>query len=386
MRDKPNGDHRDYRPTPMPGVYERGPVGQPYWSARYTDADGKRANERFDTYEDACAFKARMKNEVERRTHRRPEHITFKAYAETWPDRYRGRTTTGLRDASRERYRTQINVAATFLAGRSGRRPLAAVAPEHIEGYVDHLYATGRTPTTVRRYMVPLKAMLSQAVREGRIKSNPATGVPLLPSDMTLLPETTDDEADIKALSSEQMAALIEAVPATQRLLVATIARTGLRISEALGLRWCDVDRQEGVVRVRQSVVGGRIGKPKTARSRRSVPVADDLMRDLLVRRLASRHSGDGDLVFGSRSGKPVDTSSCYRWLRPAAASVGAPWAGFHALRHGAASAWFRAGYPVTVVSKLLGHSTATFTLSVYIHALAEDMPDGEALRKAVGL
>ncbi|MDA2953327.1 MAG: tyrosine-type recombinase/integrase, partial [Actinomycetota bacterium] len=78
--------------------------------------------------------------------------------------------------------------------------------------------------------------------------------------------------------------------------------------------------------------------------------------------------------------------SSCYRWLRPATASVGAPWARFHALRHGAASAWFRAGLPLTVVSKLLGHSTAAFTLSVYIHALAEDMPDGEVLRKAVGL
>ena len=387
MREKPNGDHRDYRPTAMPGVYARGSKDHPYWSVRYTDADGKRANERFDTYEDACAFKARISDEVERQTHRRPDHTTFKAYAEAWPDRYRGRTTAGLREATRERYRAQINTAVACLAGRSGRRPLAAVTPEDIEVYVDHLYRDGHTPTTVRRYMVPLKAMLSQAVREGRIKSNPATGVPLLPSDPTMIPDDDDAAEDkAKALSPDEIVALIAALPERHRLQVSLIARTGLRISEALGLRWQDVDRQEGVVRVRQAVVGGKIGKPKTKRSRRSIPVGDDLMRDLLAQRLAAKHSGDDDLVFGTRSGRPVDLSSCYEWLIPAAEAAGVPWARFHALRHGAATAWFAAGVPITVVSALLGHSTASFTLSVYTHAMPEHMPTGEALAKAVGL
>jgi integrase len=84
--------------------------------------------------------------------------------------------------------------------------------------------------------------------------------------------------------------------------------------------------------------------------------------------------------------GKPVEVSSCYDWLIPAAEAAGVSWARFHALRHGAATAWFAAGVPITVVSALLGHSTASFTLSVYTHAMPEHMPTGEALAKAVGL
>ena len=380
--------HRDYRKTTMPGVYERGPVSDRYWSVRYTDAEGKRRTEGpFPKFTDACAFKAKVTQELEDGTHRRIEPTTFKEYAEAWPDRYRGRTTTAIRPATRERYRQQVTVAVDFLAGRSSRRPLAAITPHDIERYIDHLYLMGHKPKTVSRYVTALKAMFSQAVREGRIPTNPATGVPLLPSDPVMIPDDDDEaEANAKALSPDEIVALIAALPERHRLQVSLMARTGLRISEALGLRWQDVDRQEGVIRVRQAVVDGKIGKPKTKRSRRFIPVGDDLMRDLLARRLAAKHSGDDDLVFGTRSGRPVHLKSCYLWLIPAVEAAGAPWARFHALRHGAATAWFAAGVPITVVSALLGHSTASFTLSVYTHAMPDHMPDGATLAKAVGL
>ena len=384
MHEKPNGDHRGYRKTGMPGVYERGAASHPYWSVRYSDRQGKRATERFASYEEACAFKARITDDIERQIHRRAARTTFKEYAEAWPDRYRGRTTTGLREATRVRYQAQIETAITFFAGRTGARPLAAVTPQDVERYVDSLFAAGRSPATVRRYMVPLKAMLAQAVREGVIDANPASDVPILPSDVSLLSD--GDEEELKTLTPEQVAALISSVPARHRTLVTVIAQTGLRISEALGLRWQDVDRNEGVLRVRQAVVSGKVGPPKTKRSRRSVPISDDLLRKLAAHRLSTQHAGDDDLVFGTRSGRPVDSSSCYRWFQPAARTAGVPWAGFHALRHSAASAWFRAGLPVTVVSALLGHSTPSFTLSVYIHALPGDMPDGNALKEAVGI
>ncbi len=378
--------HRDYRKTTMPGVYERGPVSDRYWSVRYTDAEGKRRTEGpFPKFKDACAFKAKVTQELEDGTHRRSEPTTFKEYAEAWPDRDRGRTTTAIRPATRERYRQQVAVAVGFLAGRSGRRPLASIMPQDIERYIDHLYLMGHKPKTVSRYVTALKAMFSQAVREGRIPTNPATGVPLLPSDPAMIPDD-EAEASVKALSPDEIVALIAALPEHHRLQVSLIARTGLRISEALGLRWQDVDRQEGVIRIRQAVVGGKVGKPKTKRSRRSIPVGEDLMRDLLARRLAAKHSGDDDLVFGTRSSKPVDVSSCYDWLIPAAEAAGVPWARFHALRHGAATAWFAAGIPITVVSALLGHSSAAFTLSVYTHAMPDHMPDGKALADAVGL
>ena len=61
-------------------------------------------------------------------------------------------------------------------------------------------------------------------------------------------------------------------------------------------------------------------------------------------------------------------------------------WAAFHNLRHTAASRWFHNGYMLTVVSKLLGHSDASFTLRTYIHVIPSDLPDGRDLAAAIGL
>ena len=128
------------------------------------------------------------------------------------------------------------------------------------------------------------------------------------------------------------------------------------------------------------------MGAPKSKRSRRSVPVADDLLRDLAVWRLSSSHSDDGDLVFGTASGKPAWASNHGRWFKKAAREAGVDWVTFHNLRHTAASRWFHSGYMLTVVSKLLGHADPAFTLRTYIHVIPSDLPDGRDLAAAIGL
>jgi integrase len=195
-----------------------------------------------------------------------------------------------------------------------------------------------------------------------------------------------DDEERVKALSHEEVAALLEAVPDSHRPMIRFMLLSGLRISEVLGLRWQDVDREKREVRVRQAVVHGKVGAPKSKRSRRSVPMRDDLLRDLAARRLAATHSGDDDFVFGTATGKPAHGSNHYRWLKPAMEKAGVPWAGFHNLRHTFASRLFHAGKMVTVVSKLLGHSSPSFTLDVYIHVIPSDVPDGGDIAAAIGL
>jgi integrase len=240
---------------------------------------------------------------------------------------------------------------------------------------------------TVKKYMVPLGLIMAQALREGRIQHDPTDGIPIIPSDPSLMPEEDDEgEERAKALTHDEVAALLTAVPEHHRLMVGLMLRTGLRISEVLGLRWQDVDREKREVRVRQAVVYGKVGPPKSKRARRSVPVKESVLRDLAARRLAAQHSGDDDLVFGTESGKPAHARNHDRWLKRAKVAAGLPWVGFHNLRHTFASRLFHAGRPVTVVSKLLGHASPSFTLNVYVHVVPTDVPDGGDIDAAIGL
>ena len=61
-----------------------------------------------------------------------------------------------------------------------------------------------------------------------------------------------------------QFCALLEQLPAPVRLIVETLVSTGMRISEALGLRWSSVDLERGIVRVVERLYRGELAEPKT--------------------------------------------------------------------------------------------------------------------------
>lgn len=164
------------------------------------------------------------------------------------------------------------------------------------------------------------------------------------------------------------------------------LAQTGLRISEALGLRWRDLNLAERRLYVRQRIRSGRAAAPKSDRGRREVPLSPALSREPRALRLASPWSRDADLVFSATTGGPHQARKLYRWFKPAAGRAGVPWCGFHALRHTAASRWLATGVSLAIVSHLLGHADPGFTLRTYVHALPSDLPDGEVLAQAVGL
>ena len=87
---------------------------------------------------------------------------------------------------------------------------------------------------------------------------------------------------------------------------------TGLRKGELVALRWCDVDWTAGEIRVRRNYVRGEFGTPKSRRSSRSVPMADEVGERAASALLdGSSSRGDDDLVFahpdtGGRCRKPT--------------------------------------------------------------------------------
>jgi integrase len=160
--------------------------------------------------------------------------------------------------------------------------------------------------------------------------------------------------------------------------LVRVLALTGLRIGEAMGLRWKHVDLEKGLIQVRENFTRGQYGTLKTARSRRDVPLhslAIAELRKLNTSGLLS-YSPDAPVFAGRTSGKPLDQHNiAARFLKPAGKRAGCPWVSWHVLRHTAATLAHGVGLSIEQRQKVLGHAGAEMTIR-YTH------PELEAVRE----
>jgi integrase len=189
----------------------------------------------------------------------------------------------------------------------------------------------------------------------------------------TLTPATTPTRPRCARPTTEQLEALLIVIDPRWRLLIDLLAATGLRISDALALRWRDLrlDGDEAAVIVRRAYVKGVYGPPKSKHGVREVPISFELVRTLRARRGLAEWHRDDDLVFPSVTGTPMDAKNLRRrTLTPAAEEAGIPWLGFHALRHYCASRLIAEKRNIVQVSRWLGHHAPSFTLDVYVDLL----------------
>ncbi len=162
----------------------------------------------------------------------------------------------------------------------------------------------------------------------------------------------------------------------------------GLRLGEATGLRWEDVDLETGELRVRQQVQ--RVGKQlvltplKTERSRRTLALPQVCLaalrahrtRQLEDRLKAGADWVDSGLVFttyakcgkGRKVGAALHPRSVLRTLHKLLETAKLPRCRFHDLRHSAASLLIAAGVELVEVCQLLGHSEIRVTADLYSH------------------
>jgi len=173
------------------------------------------------------------------------------------------------------------------------------------------------------------------------------------------------------------------------RALFSVALACGLRLGEATGLRWSDVNLDTGELEIRQQIQ--RVNKRlvlqdlKTAKSRRSLLLPQKCMTALrahrtqqLERRLKAGPDWiDSGLVFATlrrnkegKIGGPIDPRNVLRILYRlcGAAEPKIPRRRFHDLRHSAASLLIAAGVELVEVSMLLGHSELRVTADLYSH------------------
>ena len=353
--------------TSVPGIFKRG--GR--YVVTFRDANGKPRKRSAGTLAEARRVKAAVTTDLARGEFREQSSITFEQYARIWARTYTGRTVRGIRPETLADYLREFELRAL---PRFGSRRLGEIEPRDIKLYAADLEASGLRPATIRQAIAPVRAMLATALEEGVIRSNPASGVRIAVPRTT--PDRLDDDDDrAKALTEVELHRLLASVPGPYRDFVSFVAQTGMRISEAIAIRWSDVDLDRGRVQVRRRWYRGAYAPPKSFYGRRSIPLSPGML--VALEGLRSLATSERDLVWRNRSGGPLDPSNlATRMLKPAAAAAGVPWASWHTLRHTCGSLLFRHGANAKQVQAWLGHHSPAFTLAVYVHLLDDDAPD----------
>ncbi|HZL06182.1 MAG TPA: site-specific integrase, partial [Coriobacteriia bacterium] len=153
-----------------------------------------------------------------------------------------------------------------------------------------------------------------------------------------------------------------------------TIAMTGMRRGEAIGLRWSDVDLEGGRLAVRRALIpSGReviVSEPKTIKGRRVIaldPGTVEVLKAQAARQLDEQKDWDEawvetGLVFTLENGAALDPESVSRYWRQAVKKSMLPPIRLHDLRHTHATLALRAGIHPKVISERLGHATISIT------------------------
>jgi integrase len=284
--------------------------------------------------------------------------LAFATVAEEWLGKQ-----THLRRRSYEGYARALR---RHCFPRFGERPIAQIDEDAIASLVRDLQADGLSGSTVAGVLVPLGGVLRYAVRQKLIPHNPVARL-----ERSERPRLVRREKRI--LTADEIATLLVATTRAYRPITATAIFTGLRLSELLGLWWGDLDLDGGVLHVRRTLDRtGSFAKPKTAQSARTVVLTPSLVVLLRRHKHASAFTGPTDLVFATRTGRPL----YYRNVTRQGLAVAVDRAGidhepqpklrFHDLRHTYTSLLIAQGLSLPFVSRQLGHAFPSYTLNTY--------------------
>jgi integrase len=280
-------------------------------------------------------------------------------------------------------YNSYVQHVECHIAPHIGSVKLAKLTGSQVNALYAKLAETGRkdgkrglSPMTIHHVHSCLHKACRDAVRWGHISRNPldAADPPRKKGDGT---------REMQTWTKEQLKAFLASV-ADERLspLWHTIAMTGMRRGEALGLRWSDVDLENGRLSVRRALVPTNrevvVSEPKTVKGRRVIaldPTTVEALKAQAARQLDEQNDWgeawiDSGLVFTQENGAALDPESVTRYFRRAVKLSLLPSIRLHDLRHTHATLALQAGIHPKVVSERLGHATVSITLDTYSHAI----------------
>lgn len=308
----------------------------------------------FSTKAAAARWERDTATDLERGTYRDPDAgaVTFDQWAKEWQAT---RGVLGVRTRAED-----DSIVRTHLVPAFGTVRLDQIGPLAVRQFVSAL-ADRRAPKTVRNVHGVLHNVMALAVAAGKIDSNPCVG--------TKLPDNERRKV-MACLTEQQLGHLFASAPAWWRPLLVTLAGTGLRWGEAVGLTVEHVDLMAPEVRVRQTLnptASAWKPTPKTKAGRRHIGLPYAVV-DVLLPLVAGKSGADP--VFTTEGGALVR----HRWFNYAIWQPTCKTAGIkatpHDLRHSHAALLIANGVPMPAISQRLGHASIKTTFDTYGYLL----------------
>lgn len=185
------------------------------------------------------------------------------------------------------------------------------------------------------------------------------------------------EKKDMKLLSKSEQEKLCRFVlnkPDNTKLGILLSYYTGLRIGEVCGLKWCDIDLNKGIFKVRRTVqriyvnssTKLTIDTPKSKSSVREIPLPK-----FLIEILRNFKSDDSAFILSGKE-NPTDPRTLQYRFKSLLKKADLPSINYHSLRHMFATNCIALGFDVKTLSEILGHATVETTLNRYVHSSME--------------
>ena len=302
--------------------------------------------------------------------------MTLGEWMDKWLDEYMIFT---IKENTIKGYRSQIDhQIKPFI----GHKQLASLTTADIQKFYNKIKKEGRvhphpihghvlSDSMVRKIHMMLHEAMEVAVRERYIVRNP--------TDNTTIPKKTTTEKQV--LDDSQLNRFLEAIqcePYWHDFFYVEVM-TGLRRGEICGIKWSDIDFNEGTLCIKRSVStkeggGVSIGETKTDAGVRTI-IMPPSVATLLWKK---RSDAINEWVFPhyTNPSDPLHPSSAYKKLKTLLKRLELPLLRFHDLRHTFATQATDGGVDPKTLAGILGHTDASFTLDTYTH-VTSDMQRG---------
>jgi integrase len=296
---------------------------------------------------------------------------TLHEFALGWVEDYKGHGSEEISEATRKEYaRLLTTFALDYFPPETCLGDLDGEALANFMTWLSRYRGDrGRLSNrSVANALVPFRLCIADAERCGLVEEGVGSGL------AATRRRSGRDRAEGRFLTRRQLRRLIAEIPEQWILFFELLASTGLRVSEAIALRWMDLDLEnEPHLKVRRSIVRGVVGGPKSRFGRRRVPLAPDVVSGLLAVRSVTFDGAS--LVFSTRKGTPINPGNLRkRVLAPAVERAELSGVGFHAFRHTCASLLIERGLSLLRLQLWMGHHSAAYTIDIYGHLVDEEL------------
>ena len=351
------------------------------YSARFTRANGSRSEKNFTKLTEAREWLSEQKYLDSTIG---TGDMTVDEWYKFWIVNYKEGI---VADNTTKNYRTRYEAS---IKKEIGNMKLYDVKQLHCQRILNRMFEDGRySYGTMDLTQITMHAIFKGAIENGYLHKNPAEGLKL---------KRREEEEERRVLTKDEQTVFKEYAKNTMYSnAYCLVLETGLRAGEVGGLKWEDIDFENKALYVKRTILqdpkkgGFYFGSPKTKQSKRMIPLTNEAISILENQKvyqnklkLKSKEWSTewDDLVFTTVNGNPVG-SSTFRMmmirivnninLDRKCNSDGDTYEEFahaymHALRHTFATRCIENGVQPKTLQKILGHSTLSVTMDLYVH------------------